>query len=76
MARRLKARGITKLFTLSGGHIFLDLRRLPGAEGVDLDRRGRRARRRRYAAEGWAEVTREPGVCALSQRGPALQPTR
>src|SRR5881275_2470713 len=69
VARRLRAHGVTKLFTLSGGHLFsvYDGCR---AEGIDLiDTRHESAAA--FAAEGWAKVTREPGVCALTA-GPGV----
>ena len=69
IARRLKAHGVTKLFTLSGGHIFpiYDGCR---AEGIDIvDTRHEQAAT--FAAEGWAKVTREPGVAALTA-GPGV----
>ena len=68
-ARRLKARGVTKLFTLSGGHLF-SLYDGCRTEGIDLiDTRHESAAA--FAAEGWAKVTREPGVCALTA-GPGV----
>jgi acetolactate synthase-1/2/3 large subunit len=69
IARRLKAHGVTKLFTLSGGHLF-SLYDGCRAEGIDLvDVRHESAAA--FAAEGWAKVTREPGVCALTA-GPGV----
>jgi acetolactate synthase-1/2/3 large subunit len=68
-ARRLKARGVTKLFTLSGGHLF-SLYDGCRAEGIDLiDVRHESAAA--FAAEGWAKVTRQPGICALTA-GPGV----
>jgi acetolactate synthase-1/2/3 large subunit len=68
-ARRLKAHGVTKLFTLSGGHLF-SLYDGCRAEGIDLiDTRHEAAAA--FAAEGWAKVTREPGICALTA-GPGV----
>src|SRR3954463_1378488 len=69
IARRLKAPGGTKLFTLSGGHIFpiYDGCR---AEGIDIvDTRHEQAAT--FAAEGWAKVTRTPGGAALTA-GPGV----
>ncbi|HWH95207.1 MAG TPA: acetolactate synthase [Baekduia sp.] len=69
IARRLKAHGVTKLFTLSGGHIFpiYDGCR---AEGIDIvDTRHEQAAT--FAAEGWAKVTRTPGVAAVTA-GPGV----
>jgi acetolactate synthase I/II/III large subunit len=69
VARRLKQHGVTKLFTLSGGHLF-SIYDGCLAEGVDLvDVRHESAAA--FAAEGWAKVTREPGVCALTA-GPGV----
>ena len=64
IARRLKAHGVSKLFTLSGGHLFsiYDGCREEGIEIVDVRHESTAA----FAAEGWAKVTREPGVCALT----------
>jgi acetolactate synthase-1/2/3 large subunit len=68
-ARRLKARGVSKLFTLSGGHLF-SLYDGCRAEGIDLiDTRHESAAA--FAAEGWAKATRQPGVCALTA-GPGV----
>jgi acetolactate synthase-1/2/3 large subunit len=69
VARRLKAHGVTKLFTLSGGHLF-SIYDGCRAEGIDLvDVRHEAAAT--FAAEGWAKVTREPGVAALTA-GPGI----
>src|SRR5919205_1559175 len=69
LARRLKARGISKLFTLSGGHLF-SLYDGCHREGIDLiDVRHESAAA--FAAEGWAKATRDPGVCALTA-GPGV----
>src|SRR4051812_50036716 len=64
VARRLKAHGVTKLFTLSGGHLFsiYDGCREEGIEIVDV----RHEQSAAFAAEGWAKATRQPGVCALT----------
>ena len=69
IARRLKAHGVSKLFTLSGGHIFsiYDGCRTEGIDIVDVRHESTAA----FAAEGWAKVTREPGVCALTA-GPGV----
>src|ERR1700751_5787734 len=69
VARRLKAGGVRKLFTLSGGHLFpiYDGCR---AEGIDIvDTRHEQAAT--FAAEAWAKVTREVGVAALTA-GPGV----
>jgi acetolactate synthase-1/2/3 large subunit len=69
LARRLKERGVSKLFTLSGGHLF-SLYDGCRAEGIDLiDTRHESAAA--FAAEGWAKATRQPGVCALTA-GPGV----
>jgi acetolactate synthase-1/2/3 large subunit len=69
VARRLAAHGVTKLFTLSGGHLFsiYDGCLSEGIEIVDVRHESAAA----FAAEGWAKVTREPGVCALTA-GPGV----
>jgi len=69
VARRLAAHGVTKLFTLSGGHLFsvYDGCREEGIDIVDVRHESAAA----FAAEGWAKVTREPGVCALTA-GPGV----
>jgi acetolactate synthase I/II/III large subunit len=69
VARRLKAHGVSKLFTLSGGHLFsiYDGCRAEGIEIVDVRHESTAA----FAAEGWAKVTREAGVCALTA-GPGV----
>ncbi len=69
VARRLRAHGVSKLFTLSGGHLFsiYDGCREEGIEIVDVRHESSAA----FAAEGWAKVTREPGVCALTA-GPGV----
>src|SRR5438093_13636765 len=69
VARRLKAHGVTKLFTLSGGHLFsiFDGCREEGIDIVDT----RHEQSAAFAAEGWAKATRTPGVCALTA-GPGV----
>jgi acetolactate synthase-1/2/3 large subunit len=69
VAKRLKAHGVSHLFTLSGGHLFsiYDGCREEGIEIVDVRHESTAA----FAAEGWAKVTREPGVCALTA-GPGV----
>ncbi len=69
VARRLRAHGVSTLFTLSGGHLFsiYDGCRAEGIEIVDVRHESTAA----FAAEGWAKVTREPGVCALTA-GPGV----
>ena len=69
VARTLRAQGVTALFTLSGGHVF------PIYDGcleddialIDV----RHEQTAAFAAEGWAKVTRSPGVCALTA-GPGV----
>ncbi len=69
IARRLKAHGVSQLFTLSGGHLFsiYDGCRSEGIDIVDV----RHEQTAAFAAEGWAKVTREIGVCALTA-GPGV----
>ncbi|MBA2764050.1 MAG: acetolactate synthase [Thermoleophilaceae bacterium] len=69
VAQRLRAAGVTKLFTLSGGHLFsiYDGCREEGIDIVDV----RHEQTAAFAAEGWAKATREPGVCALTA-GPGI----
>ena len=69
VAARLRAHGVTKLFTLSGGHLFsiYDGCREEGVDIVDV----RHEQAAAFAAEGWAKATRQPGVCALTA-GPGV----
>src|SRR3984957_14845590 len=69
IAQRLRAHGVSKLFTLSGGHIFpiYDGCRAEGIDIVDV----RHEQTAAFAAEGWAKVTRSAGVCALTA-GPGV----
>ena len=69
IAQRLRAHGVTKLFTLSGGHLFsiYDGCRAEGIDLVDV----RHEQSAAFAAEGWAKVTRTIGVCALTA-GPGV----
>src|SRR6476646_4395751 len=69
IAQRLKAAGVSKLFTLSGGHLFsiYDGCRAEGIDLVDVRHESAAA----FAAEGWAKVTRRPGVAALTA-GPGV----
>jgi acetolactate synthase I/II/III large subunit len=69
VAQRLKAHGVARLFTLSGGHLFsiYDGCRAEGIELIDT----RHEQTAAFAAEGWAKVTRTPGVCALTA-GPGV----
>src|SRR5436305_2113589 len=69
VARRLRAHGVTRLFTLSGGHLFsiYDGCRAEGIEIIDV----RHEQSAAFAAEGWAKVTRSIGACALTA-GPGV----
>src|SRR3954447_10028595 len=69
IAPRLKAHGVSRLFTLSGGHLFslYEGCRHEGIEIIDTRHEATAA----FAAEGWAKVTREPGVAALTA-GPGV----
>src|SRR5215210_6480243 len=69
VAKRLRAHGVTKLFTLSGGHLFsiYDGCREEGIDIVDV----RHEQSAAFAAEGWAKATRQPGVAALTA-GPGV----
>src|SRR4029450_11935341 len=69
VAKRLRAHGVSKLFTLSGGHLFsiFDGCRDEGVDIVDV----RHEQSAAFAAEGWAKATREPGVAALTA-GPGV----
>jgi acetolactate synthase I/II/III large subunit len=69
VAARLASHGVKKLFTLSGGHLFsiYDGCREEGIDIVDV----RHEQAATFAAEGWAKVTREPGVAALTA-GPGV----
>ncbi len=69
IARRLRAYGVSKLFTLSGGHLFsiYDGCREEGIDLIDV----RHEQSAAFAAEGWAKVTRTLGACALTA-GPGV----
>ena len=64
VAQALKARGVSKLFSLSGGHLFsiYDGCKEEGIEIVDF----RHEQAATFAAIGWAKALREPGVAALT----------
>src|SRR5437763_13888914 len=68
-AGALKDAGVDVVFTLSGGHIFplYDGCRAAGIGLVDT----RHEQTAGFAAEGWAKVTRRPGVAALTA-GPGV----
>jgi acetolactate synthase I/II/III large subunit len=64
VARALRSRRVSKLFTLSGGHLF-SIYDGCKAEGIDVvDTRHEQGAA--FAAIGWAKATREPAVCALT----------
>src|SRR3954471_21918798 len=69
VAQRLRAAGVTKLFTLSGGHLFsiYDGCREEGVDIIDV----RHEQTAAFAAEGWAKATRSVGVAALTA-GPGV----
>ena len=69
VAKALKSRGVTHLFTLSGGHLFsiYDGCRAEGIEIVDV----RHEQSAVFAAEGFAKATRGVGVAALTA-GPGV----
>src|SRR3954469_21147384 len=69
VAQRLRAAGVSHLFTLSGGHLFsiYDGCREEGIALVDT----RHEQTAAFAAEGWAKATRTPGVAALTA-GPGV----
>ena len=64
IAQALRSRGVSKLFSLSGGHLFsiYDGCKEEGIEVVDT----RHEQSAAFAAIGWAKATREPGICALT----------
>lgn len=69
-ASRLAEQGVSHLFTLSGGHLFSlydGVKHEPGMRLIDV----RHEQTAAFAAEGWAKVTRTPGVCALTA-GPGV----
>ncbi len=69
VAKVLKSRGVTHLFTLSGGHLFsiYDGCKEEGIEIVDV----RHEQTAVFAAEGFAKATRALGVAALTA-GPGV----
>ncbi len=69
VAKTLASRGVSKLFTLSGGHLFsiYDGCKEEGIEIVDT----RHEQAAAWAAEGYAKATREPGIAALTA-GPGV----
>jgi acetolactate synthase-1/2/3 large subunit len=69
VAKALKSRGVSHLFTLSGGHLFsiYDGCLAEGIEIVDV----RHEQTAAFAAEGFAKATRRVGVAALTA-GPGV----
>ncbi len=69
VAKALKSRGVSHLFTLSGGHLFsiYDGCRAEGIEIVDV----RHEQSAVFAAEGFAKATRRLGAAALTA-GPGV----
>ena len=65
----LRSLGVEHLFTLTGGHIFpiLDGCRQDGIRIIDV----RHEQSAAFAAEGWARLTREIGVAAITA-GPGV----
>jgi acetolactate synthase-1/2/3 large subunit len=64
VAQAMRSRGASKLFSLSGGHLF-SIYDGCKAEGIDvIDTRHEQSAA--FAAIGWAKATREPGICALT----------
>src|SRR3954447_15130530 len=68
-AARLASHGVSTVFTLSGGHLFslYDGIKSEGLSLIDV----RHEQTAAFAAEGWAKVTRTPGVAALTA-GPGV----
>ncbi len=69
VAQTLRSRGVSHLFTLSGGHLFsiYDGCREEGIEIVDV----RHEQSAAFAADGFAKATRKVGVAALTA-GPGV----
>lgn len=69
VAQTLRSRGVSHLFTLSGGHLFsiYDGCKEEGIEIVDV----RHEQSAVFAADGFAKATRSVGVCALTA-GPGV----
>src|SRR3954467_15361402 len=65
----LKSHGVSHLFTLSGGHLFSIYDGCKHDEIAIVDTRHEQTAA--FAAEGWAKVTRQPGVAALTA-GPGV----
>ncbi|HEX6586958.1 MAG TPA: acetolactate synthase [Solirubrobacterales bacterium] len=64
VAQAMRSREVSKLFTLSGGHLFsiYDGCKEEGVDVIDA----RHEQSAAFAAIGWAKATREPGICALT----------
>jgi acetolactate synthase-1/2/3 large subunit len=64
VAQAMRSRGASKLFSLSGGHLFsiYDGCKEEGIDVIDT----RHEQSAAFAAIGWAKATREPGICALT----------
>src|SRR6186997_1381360 len=69
VAKVLKSRGVSHLFTLSGGHLFSIYDGCREEDIAIVDTRHEQSAA--FAAEGWAKATRTPGVCALTA-GPGV----
>ena len=70
--RALKQEGVKQVFTLNGGHIY-ELYEGCADNGIDIvDFRHEQVAA--HAAEGWAKVTGEPGVCIVTA-GPGVTGT-
>src|SRR5258705_4052186 len=69
VAKALKSRGVSHVFTLSGGHLFsiYDGCKAEGIEIVDV----RHEQSAEFAAEGFAKATRRAGVAGLAA-GPGV----
>ena len=72
VGKALKAEGVEYIFTLNGGHIY-NIFEGVADEGIKIiDTRHEQTAA--HAAEGWARVTRKPGV-ALATAGPGITGT-
>lgn len=68
-AEVLKRHGVDTVFTLSGGHLFVFYDGMVNADVKLVDVRHEQTAA--FAAEGWAKVSRRPGVAALTA-GPGV----
>src|SRR5512133_1792933 len=64
VARTLRSRGVSHLFTLSGGHLFSIYDGCKGEGIAIVDTRHEQSAA--FAADGFAKATRRVGVCALT----------